>query len=517
MTAPMGERFVPPTRIADCLSRALERDPQREAVVTRSGRWTYADFDAACARGANAWLALGVRAGDRVAASLPNDVDILVAFHAAMRIGAIWVGVNQALAPPEQAHLLADSGTSVLLCEQQAATALEPHRSELPDLRRVLTPQAWRDRVAEADRATDLPPVDPDAPAALGYTSGTTGHPKGAVHSQRNLLLPGAVLCATRGYGPDLRKGDCLPLTIVNLMVLTTLLTAQAGGTAVIMDKIYSGGVAEWIEREAVTVWNGPPALLHSMVADAGVGDRALRSLREAWSGGSALPESLRRRFTDRFGVPVVGTYGLTEAPTVVSIDPTDGEFVAGASGRLLPHLSAGVDSAAGDGVGEICLRATTTGPYAGLYRPPLGYWRRPEAGAALLAGGVLHTGDVGYLDDGGWLHVVDRRNVVINRGGANVYPAEVERVLESVPGVASCAVVGVPDERLGERVVAAVVLEGGTGVTPGLLAGTCREQLAKYKVPERFVVVAALPRNAMGKIDRRAVPGLLPGPEAGT
>ena len=499
-----------PATIADVFSGALASDPSREALVTRRVRWSYAELDDACARAAAALRTLGVAAGDRVAAVLPNDADIVVAFHGAMRLGAIWVGINQALAPPEKAFLLADSGASMLICDSTTAETLAAHRPQLPSLRTIVEEGHWRSAVDSATPARDLPPVDPDAPAGLAYTSGTTGRPKGAVHSQRNLLLPGAVLVRSRGYGPDLRKGDCLPLTILNLTVLTTLLVAQAGGTTVIMDQLYAEGVAEWIEREAVTVWNGPPALLHSLVgSDVPAG--ALASLREAWSGGSALPEALRDRFAERFGVPVIGTYGLTEAPTVVSIDPPDGTHVEGASGRPLPHLDvqvlddAGEPVDAGD-VGEICLAPASSGPFAGAYTPLLGYWERPEASGEVTAGDVVHTGDVGLVDADGWLHIRDRKNLVIVRGGANVYPAEVERVLHAIEGVAGGAVTSVPDERLGERVVAAVELDDGAALGEEEIAERCRAELARYKVPERIVVVDALPRNAMGKVDRTAV-----------
>jgi len=470
-------------RVADCFAAVLEHDPGHVALVTRGGRWTYAQLDDLSARAARVWLDLGVRPGDRVAVSLPNEVDIIAAFHGALRVGAVWVGVNQALAPPEQAYLRDDSGASCFLADNATAT---------------ITLDEWRSRVDAAAPARDLPEVDPDAPAALAYTSGTTGRPKGAVHSQRNLLLPAAVVSATRHYGTDLRKGDNMPCTILNLMVLTTLLAAAAGGTSVLMDQSYAQGVAEWIEREQVTVWNGSPALLHSLTHADDVAPGALRSLREVWSGGAALPEVLRRRFTERFGVPVIGTYGLTEAPTIVSIDPVDGSFAPGASGRVLPHLDLQVGAK-----GELCLAAASSGPFAGAYRPPLGYWQRPEASAELCAGGVVHTGDIGFVDDDGWLHVLDRLNLVIVRGGANVYPAEVERVLGAIDGVAGCAVLGVVDERLGERVVAAVEFDAGASRTSEELAEQCGRELAKYKVPERFVVFDALPRNAMGKVDR--------------
>lgn len=507
--------FEAPAFIADVFSDALANGPDREALVTRRVRWSYRELDDACARAAGALADLGVGPGDRVAAVLPNEADIVAAFHGTMRLGAIWVGVNQALAPPEKAFLLADSESSLLLCDPDTAASLGPHADAVPMLDTFVSDDEWRARLADAETPSDLPAVDPHAPAGLAYTSGTTGRPKGAIHSQHNLLVPGAVLVRSRGYGPDLRKGDCLPLTILNMMVLTTLLVAQAEGTAVIMDQLYADGVAEWIERERVTVWNGPPALLHSLAASEHIESGALGSLEEVWSGGSDLPEALRRRFAERFGQPIIGTYGLSEAPTVVSIDPPDGSHVAGASGKVLPHLVVPVlddrgEPVADGEVGELCLAPTDEGPYAGAYTPLLGYWNRPEATEAVTRGGVVHTGDVGTVDADGWLHVRDRKNLVILRGGANVYPAEVERVLHAIDGVAGSAVAGVPDERLGERVVAAVELDDGAALSPDELIERCTAELARYKVPERILVVEELPRNTMGKVDRTAVAALL-------
>lgn len=497
--------------IAGVFAPTLAADADREALVTRRGRWSYRQLDDACARAAGALVELGVHRGDRIAAILPNEADIVFAFHGAMRIGAIWVGVNQALVPPEQAFLLADSEASVLLCDRATTTGLSPHRNDLNDLCTVVHEDEWRAAVDAARPLRDLAAVDPHGPAGLAYTSGTTGRPKGAIHSQHNLLVPGAVLVAGRGWGPDLRKGDCLPLTILNMVVLTTLLVAQAGGAVVIMDQLYAEGVADWIERERVSVWNGPPPILHSLAECETVGPAALSTLREVWSGGAGLPDALRTRFEEKFGLPIIATYGLSEAPTVVSIDPPDGTHVTGASGRVLDHLDVrildGDGAPTGKGeLGEICLAATTDGPFEGVYRPPLGYWNRPEASDAILTGGVVHTGDIGLLDDQGWLHVRDRKNLVIVRGGANVYPAEVERVLDAIDGVLASAAIGVADERLGERVVAVVQLEPDVVLEGEDILARAAMELARYKVPERIVVVESLPRNAMGKLDRPAL-----------
>src|SRR5829696_2947955 len=488
-----------PRSVARVLDQALAEDPEREALVTRTRRLTYAQLDALADRAAHALRDMGIEPGDRVAACLPNGADVVVAFHGAMRAGAVWVGVNQALAPPEKQYLIDDSGAALLLCEEA-----------VPELAvRQVPLDEWSAAVGQApDRPVDLE-VDPLAPGGLAYTSGTTGRPKGAVHSQHNLLVPGSVLVASRGYGPDLRKGDCFPFTVLNMAVLTTLLVSQAGGTSIVMDRIDAEGVAEWIRTERVTTWNGPPALLHSLATMDSVVPADLASLREVWTGGADCPEAIRAAFEDKFGLPVLATYGLSEAPTVVAIDPIAGRHVPGASGRPLPHLDvriAGADGgtlAAGE-TGEVCVSAA---PGDDRYRLMLGYWNRPDASAETLAGGELHTGDLGYLDDEGYLHLRDRKSLVIIRGGANVYPAEVERVLLEAPGVRAAAVFGVPDERLGERVVGAVETEAGAELDEAAVRTHCLANLARYKVPERFLVVPQLPRNAMGKIVRPDLP----------
>ena len=315
-------------------------------------------------------------------------------------------------------------------------------------------------------------------------------------------MLPGEVLTATRGYDRRFRRGDSLPLTILNLIVLSTLTAAQAGGTSVLANPMRTDELAAWIGRKRLTVINAVPTILHGLVHARSVDPRDLASLREVATGGAPCPEEIRTRFLERFGLPVHATYGLTEAPSIVSIDDLDDPGPANTSGRPLPHLEVSVDpSAPGETGGEVIVAAARSGRWSGDWRPSLGYWRRGDGPPD-----VLRTGDFGEIDDDGRLVIHERMSSVILRGGANVYPAEVERVLRDLDGVADAVVVGLPDDRLGQTVHAVVELQPGCTRAGDELVEECRAQLARYKAPERILAVDTIERNALGKPNRQWV-----------
>ena len=510
-----------PQSVAEVLDRALAEEPGREALVGRHGRQSYAELDAAANAAARALAELGVRPGERVAACLPNDVDLVVAFLGCMRMGALWVGVNRVLAPPEKEYVLRDSGAALLLATPEVAAELADRRSGLPSLEHVLavdpggSADAWRARLSAASGAgrPELA-IDPFAPAAIAYTSGTTGHPKGAVHSQHNLLLPGAVSRATGRYPPGTRVGAVLPLTILNLVVLGPLTAFQLGTCCVAIDRIDPEGLADWIRRERVGNFAGVPTIIHDLLTHPKVRPEDLVSLVAPEVGGAECPEEFRALYRERFGAEVRVGYGMTEAPTAVTWSTGDAAHEPGLCGRALPQVEiaiVGEDGrplAAGE-VGEICIGPASEGPWAGVYTPMLGYWNRPDATAEALRDGRYHSGDLGLLDAGGTLFIRGRRSELILRGGANVHPAEVERVIQEIPGVAACAVLGVPDRRLGQRVVAAVEPAPGASLRSEAILAYLAPRLARYKLPERIELVAKLPRNAMSKVLKRELEAL--------
>jgi len=510
-----------PQGTAEVIDRWVAAKPDREALVGRSGRLTFAELDRAANRAANALATLGVEPGARVAVCLPNDVQLPVLFLATQRLGALWVGVNRQLAPPEKAYLLRDAGALVFVALESAAREIEA-QPDLPELEHVIVVSpgaadcAWAARCAAASAARPLGAHDAFAPAAIAYTSGTTGFPKGAVHSAHNLLLPGTISHLTRRVPEGTRQGAVLPLTILNLIVLEVLAPWLDGRTVVAIDRTDPLGLAEWIRSERVGAFSGVPTIYHDLLTHPDVRPADLVSLVAPGVGGSDVPPEVVRLYRERFGRGVGIGYGMTEAPTGVTWSDGSVPSSPGLCGKPLPQVEIEILDEAGHvlrhgEIGEITVLAARSGPYAGVYTPMLGYWRKPEATQQALREGRYHTGDLGFFAADGNLYIRGRRNELILRGGANVYPAEVERALLEHPDVEAAAVLGLPDPRLGERVVAVVQPKPGRTAPPeAALRAFCGERIARYKVPDHIASTTAMPRNAMGKVLKRELRALL-------
>ena len=494
---------VGPGTVAEVLDAVIATDPHRLALVDDRTAMSYADLDAAVNRFAWVLRDEGLRPGDRVAARLPNCAEIVVAFLAAMRLGLVWVGVNRALAAPECAFLLSDSGASLLLAEpgESPGTGIPVLALDGEFSRRVAGASADRPRVT----------VDPYAPAAIAYTSGTTGTPKGAVHSQHNMVLPAANALSVGSVAAGSRQGVVLPLTILNLQILGPVTTFACGATCVPLDRIDVLGLVDGVRRHRVERLSAPPTTAYDLLTHPAVREQDIATLSQLGVGGAGAPDGLNQRYRERFGRLFVTSYGLTEAPTAVTIDDRDPR-PDGSAGFPLGHLAVSILAPDGSAVplgrdGEIVVGPRRDGPFADAYSPMLGYWNRPAATCqALTSDGWLHTGDLGRIGQDGTLYVVGRRNDLIVRGGANVYPAEVELALMAHPDVAEAAVVGRPDSRLGETVVAAVRPRDGAELTAETLREFCADRIARYKIPAEIRLVADLPRNAMGKVVKKAV-----------
>lgn len=505
-----------PPSIAAILEAPLREHPDAPASIGRYERLTFAQLDRAV-NAACAYLAsLGVREGDRVAATTANHTDIVTAFLAVQRMGAMWVGVNRKSAPGEKRHFLSDSEARVYLADGNAAEQATAVRAELPELSSIVDMEpgdessAWRRglRVHDGTGPPDVE-IDPWAPAGIAYTSGTTGFPKGVVHSQHNMLLAAWVANVNSGEtSKDVIRGTALPITIQNLMILGPVAAFIVGARHVCMDRIDAEGVAEWIEAEGVTAVALVPTVVRDLLTLPAIRPEALSSLRALSTGAAFVAQALPGLYRERFGRKLSVGYGITESPTGVAATHEHSPNVQGAIGRPHFHLEVSIQDDQGERLppgepGEICFRAIGTGPWANVYAGPLGYWRQPEATAKLWRGGWVRTGDIGSRDEAGELFIHDRRVDLIIRGGANIYPAEVERVLRSDSRVRDAAVVGKPDDRLGEVVAAFIETyepqDHGSFIAE--LTEICAGEIADYKIPVEWRLVDALPRNAMGKI----------------
>jgi HIP---CoA ligase len=499
-----------PGTIPSLLRATAVAHPTTEAVVDGDRRLTYADLQEQVRRVAAALVASGVGPGDPVAIWAPNSADWIIAQLAIAYAGGVLVPLNTRFQGPEAEYVLRRSRAGLLLTVGQFLGRSFPdllRREELPDLREVVTFGgdsfgAFLDRAADlhdADARADA--VRPEDMVDLMFTSGTTGHPKGVASRH------GPSIRSFRYYAENLGIGHGDRYLLVNPLFHTfgskagVVAGLTAGATLYPVPVFDPPAAAALIAAERITVFPGPPTIYHSLLQLPEEVRRSMRSLRLAVTGAAAVPVELLRRMDQELGFDVVLTaYGLTETIGLVTMcrvgDPP--EVVSSTSGRAIPGLEVatvgpdGRPTPAGE-PGEIVVRG---------YAVMDGYFEDPQATAEAIDGdGWLHTGDVGVLDDQGGLRITDRIKDMFIVGGFNAYPAEIEAALMEAPGVAQVAVVGVPDERLGEVGVAYVVARTGETVEGPNLIEFARERMANYKVPRHVEVVETLPVNAGGKV----------------
>ena len=450
---------------------------------------TYAEVALRVDAVAEQFAAAGVGRGDVVAVMLPNQVELLLGLMAAWRLGAAATPVNPVFTANEAGYQIADSGARLLL------TAGPDARYGVP----VLTPGELRTRPSGALPAPD---TRPDDLALLIYTSGSTGRPKGVMLDHANLAAMAASIGEAAKLGPDDNCLLVLPLFHVNAILVSCLAPIVAGGQVTILSRFVPDTFLAALSRYRATYFSAVPAI-YARLAELPreqLGDTS--SVRFAICGAAPVSAELLRRSESRFGFPVIEGYGLTEGTCASTINPLDGVRKPGTVGVALPGQQVaamrpdGSFAAAGE-PGEVVIK----GP--NVMR---GYLGRPAATAEAIVDGWLHTGDVGVLDDEGYLTIVDRIKDMIIRGGENIYPKEIESVLCRHGMVLQAAVIGVPHEIYGEVPAAYVATYPDASVTAGELLALCRANLTKIKIPTAIHIVPELPKNAVGKIDKPAL-----------
>lgn len=483
------------------LDENARRQPDHLACVVGDDSLSYAELRDASCRFAAALAGLGLRPGDRVSLYMPNSAAYVVCYLGVMRAGMIANPVNSVLTPHEVGYMLADSGAAALVSTKSMTGGLAGVLEQTP-VQHVICVDTLDE--LPASPFGSMPYPDDRETACLPYSSGTTGRPKGIMHSHHSLGMQ-ALLSANH---LQMRSADVLvqALPLVHLYPGNIIMGGLVivGATMVVQPVFDPPAFAALLAERRATACAGVPTT-YAMLCQLDeklIAGLDLSSLQIAYSAGAPLPKRVRTEFGRMFGCRVLDCYGITEAA---------GDLCANLRYGDAPELSCGVpypltevkivdadDAELPDGeVGELIAR----GPQI-----MSGYWNRPDATAETLRGGWLHTGDLARRDAGGFFYIVDRAKDVILSGGYNVYPAEVEDVLQSYPGVAMCACFAVPDDIKGEKPWAAVVprADADLATLEAALDKHCREYLAAYKVPRRFLVVHELPRSSVGKILRR-------------
>lgn len=529
------QRALPdaPPSVLHAFRAAVARVPDRTALAYFDGRLSYREVDELSDGLAGYLAGRGFAPGDRLAVMLQNIPQFVITLLGAWKAGGTVVPVNPMYKTHELTHILADAGVRAIVCSDRAwdgyirrtvaGTADSPvsvvlTTSELDlqtrDDRRVLPegrfPAADADDLLTAARAGGPAPVvaapTRDGIALISYTSGTTGAPKGAMNTHGNLA-----------YNADRQRrmvvmpdGSVIfamaPLFHITGMVAQLSSAIANGATLALANRFEAGVVLEAFQEHRPAYTVGPATAFMALMARPEVTPAHFASFHHLYSGGAPLPPAIVEGFRERFGHYIRNGYGLTEctAPCAsvpagreAPVDPASGTLSVGIPGpdtvvRIIDELGADVPFGTH---GEIGVRGPMVVP---------GYWNRPEESAAALPGGELRTGDIGFMDEAGWLYVVDRKKDMINASGFKVWPREVEDVLYTHPAVREAAVVGIPDAYRGESVKAYVSLRPGRSADPADLIAYCKERLAAYKYPREVEVLEELPKTTSGKILRR-------------
>ena len=481
-------------------------DRSRLFVETASGeRSSYADLERETGRIAACLRSFGLSKGDRVAVQVEKSPRALFIYLACLRAGLVYLPINPACPEPEIEHFLDDARPALLVCRPASQSTLEPLARRY-EVSAVLNLDGEGGGTLARAAASHAPlegsvACEPEDAAALLYTSGTTGRPKGVVLSHRNLGSNAEVLCRVWGFKGEDVLLHALPLFHTHGLFVACHCVLRSGASMLLLPKFDAGEVLRLLPR--ASVFSGVPTFYVRLLGHPGLDADACRGLRLFISGSAPLLSRTLEAFRERTGHTILERYGMTECGMVTS-NPLEGTRKAGTVGPPLPGVALRVVDDEG--------RELPAGLTGGVeFKGPnvfRGYWRMPERDARdFTADGYFRSGDLGVIDDDGYLTLVGRAKDLIISGGLNVYPKEIEARLDRLEGVLESAVIGVPDEDLGERVTAVVVPEGAAGALhPPSMLTELKTGLAGYKVPKEIYVVDELPRNAMGKVQKDAL-----------
>jgi long-chain acyl-CoA synthetase len=477
--------------------------PGHPAVRLDATTVSYAELDQLSAR-LTRWLRLeGLQAGDRVGVMLPNVPQFAVVYYGALRAGGVVVPMNPLLKEREVDYYLRDSGARYLFGWHEIPKATIDAARGAGAAVTSVAPGEFERHLEEFDPDPDIAGRDATDTAIILYTSGTTGHPKGAELTHANLSRNAQVTATTLlGLEPTDVILGCLPFFHAFGQTCCLNAAVQSGSTIILMARFDASRALDIIEEHRVTVFEGVPTMYSALLEQQARHPRDVASLRLGISGGAALPVETLRRFEAGFDCMILEGYGLSETSPVASFNHPDKQRKVGSIGTPIAGVEFklidddGQEPAPGE-TGEIAIRG---------HNVMKGYWHKPDETVAAFADGWFKTGDIARLDEDGYYYIVDRKKDLIIRGGFNVYPREVEEVLYEHPAVLEAAVIGLPHESLGEEIGAAIALREGQSTSLDELQAFVKARLAAYKYPRRLWLVDSLPKGPTGKIMRRLV-----------
>jgi len=475
----------------------------RKAILFE-GTWrSFEDLQRRVGAVASALLRSGVGYGDRVAVLLHDRPEFIESYFAVTGIGAIFVPLNWRLHAAEHAALLADAEPKLLIAARDYESTFDMLQQGAPTLQQMIVvddsgtvPGSYEAWIAPGGAMPRDATLDRDTSAAILYTSGTTSRPKGVVLTHGNYLTDFSNVASV--VQPDRESINLQISPLYHAACVHSLFHLAHGAATVLIKKFDSAEILRLIEEQRASYFFAAPTALYQLMDHPDFVRRDRSSLKMVSYGAAGIARGRLEEAVRAFGQILLHAYGMTEATSHASLLRSEDHAIAlGSIGKGLGQSEIRVMNSDGqvcapDEVGEIVIR----GPNV-----MTGYWRRPDATAEALAGGWLHSGDLARADQNGFVYVVDRKKDMVISGGVNIYPREIEDVISLHPAVAEVAVYGMPDEHWGEALVAAIVLRGGMAAEPVDIVRFCRERIGGYKVPKQIRIVAALPRNASGKI----------------
>ncbi|MHA6258310.1 fatty acid--CoA ligase family protein [Sporosarcina sp. CAU 1771] len=499
------------------------KQPEKSAYHFMGKDTSYAEFDQSVSMFASALQDLGVKKGDHIAFLLGNSPHFLISLYATMRIGATAIPVNPIYTPDEISYILQNSDAKVVIALDLLLPLVEKAAGAFPAIKQYIVCETVPDtpekiaaladdvkvkvrtftEVISSGKPNGQPvDVDENETAVILYTSGTTGRPKGAMLTHKNLFSNARDIAEYLSFSENDRVIATLP--VFHVFALTVVVNAPLlqGATILLVPRFSPGDVFTIAREQKATVFAGVPTMYNFMYQYPEGKPEDFETIRLSISGGSSLPVALLHDFEDRFDVRISEGYGLSEASPVTSFNPIDRERIPGSIGRSIVNVENKVVNELGEEVpngevGELIVR----GPNV-----MKGYYKMPEETEVAIRDGWLYTGDLARQDENGYIYIVDRKKDMIIVGGYNVYPREVEEVLFAHRDILEAAVIGVPDPNFGESVHAFVVMKEGIPHDEAALISYCEARLAKYKVPKQFDFLDELPKNTTGKILRRSL-----------